>query len=69
MNGNSDKEHCCVREFDGGLNGLGARVHGQHAQELVVVEVLRHVLAKVAQLLVVEGARSQRQLLGLRIAQ
>ena len=50
-------------ELDGRLAGLHARVHGQH---LVVVEQLGDVLLELAEHVVVEGARAERELARLR---
>jgi len=71
------KEHCRLvvrhaldvvspppRELDGGLAALDSRVHGEHAVE---AEEVGHELRVLAEHGVVEGARRERQLGGLRV--
>jgi hypothetical protein len=50
-------------KLDGSLDSLDASVHGQHA---LIPKVLRQELGVLAQCVVMEGARGERDLLGLR---
>lgn len=45
-----------ARELEGGFDGLGAAVHGQHAKLAIVAKVVSNVLAEYAKLVIVEGA-------------